>query len=339
MKRRVAIFVSNYPQVSETYIKNEIDALAVDHEIELVAFGAGSYPYRNRRPHIQLTKENQHNVLDYLARFRPDALHAHYLIHLQQMLLISQRLQVPFTVRTHSFDVLGDGLNRINRSGAVPGSSVLAEAGQSPFLRGVLSFPFMRERLISSGLPAEKVIACNPVIDVHRFRDESPNGTAVMNVGAAIPKKNMADFIALSRIVPEREFNLYALGYLTRDLVEQNREAGGRVAFVAPVDPEDMPCEYKKHAWLVYTASKADATVGWPMALIEAMASGVGVCMQNIRSDLRDFVGDAGYLFDTLEDVAARVRTDPPPELRSRGIEWAEQFDFRRQLPLLTGLW
>lgn len=339
MKRRIVVFVSTYPQISETYIKNEIDALASDHEIEIVAFGAGSYPYRTRRPHLVVTKENQRNVLEYLSKFRPHALHAHYLVQLPQLLNISQHLQVPFTVRAHSFDVLGNSLARYDARRTTGGQASLSQAGESPLFRGVLCFPFMRERLIAAGLPADKVIACNPIIDVHRFRNTEPNGGAIMNVGAAIPKKNMADFIALSRLVAGRDFNLYGLGYLTQELMEQNRSAGGRVNFIAPVDPEDMPPEYKKHAWLVYTASKAESTVGWPMALIEAMASGVGVCMQSIRADLRDFVGDAGYLFDAPADVAGRLRVDPSPEERARGFAWAEQFDFRRELPLLTNLW
>ena len=337
MKRRVVIFVSTYPQVSETYIKNEVDALWGDYEIELVAFAAGSYPYRTRKPHIVVTKENQHNVLEYLRAFRPHQLHAHYLVQLPQLMAIAQLLQVPFTVRAHSFDVLGKSL--ASGGAAQTAVSGLSQAGASPLLRGVLCFPFMRERLIAAGLPADKVIACNPIIDVLRFHDTAPNGRAVMNVGAAIPKKSMGDFVALSRMLPERDFNLYGLGYLTPGLAEENRQAGGRVRFVSPVDPEDMPAEYKKHAWLAYTASKTENTVGWPMALIEAMASGVGVCMQNLRSDLRDYVGDVGILFDTPGDLVDRLRADPTAAERARGFAWAEQFDFRHQLPLLTNLW
>ena len=339
MKRRIAVFVRAYPQISETYVKNEIDALASEYEIEIVAFGAGSYPYRTRRPHLVVTQDNQRNILEYLRKFRPDALHAHYLTHLPQVFNLSQQLQVPFTVRAHSFDILGNSLASYDTRRATAGQASLAQAGQSPLFRGLLCFPFMRERLIGAGLPPSKVIACNPVIDVQRFRNTEPNGGAIMNVGAAVPKKNMGDFIALSQLVADRPFNLYALGYLTPELKDQNRSAGGRITFIEPVDPEDMPAEYKKHAWLVYTASKAESTVGWPMALIEAMASGVGVCMQNIRPDLRDFVGDAGFLFDAPTGIAQRLRVDPSPEERARGFAWAEQFDFRRELPLLTNLW
>ncbi|CAG0975788.1 hypothetical protein BURK1_01474 [Burkholderiales bacterium] len=340
MKRCIVVLVSSYPQVSETYIKNEVDALAQDYDVELVAFQAGSYPYRTRRPHIVINQENQHNVIEYLRRLRPAALHGHYLIQIPSLLQIAQLLGVPFTIRAHSFDVLGDRTARQDAARADPGGPTFFErAAQSALFRGVLCFPFMRERLVAAGLPADRVFACNPVIDVHRFRDRGPNGSAVMNVGAVIPKKNMGDFVALSRLVPERQFNLYALGYQSKRLADLNRETGGRVTFVPPVDPEDMPPEYKKHAWLAYTASLEKATVGWPMALIEAMASGVGACMQNVRPDLADYVGDAGILFDTPRDLVDRLRHDPTPQERERGFAWAEQFDFRRELPLLTRLW
>ena len=132
-----------------------------------------------------------------------------------------------------------------------------------------------------------------------------------MNVGAAIPKKNMGDFVKLSRLVPSRAFNLYALGYETQALTDLNRTLGGRVNFIPPIDPEAMAPEYKRHAWLVYTASKEKATVGWPMALVEAMASGTGACMQRIRPDLAEYVGDAGFLFDEPQDLVERLRHDP----------------------------
>ncbi len=310
MKRRIVIFVSNYPQVSETYIKNEIDALAETCEIELVAFAAGSYPYRSRRPHIVITQENGRNVLEYLKGFAPHALHGHYLLQLPDLIGLANMLKVPFTVRAHSFDVLG---NQIAEQDAMSRETenMFVRAARSPHFRGVLCFPFMRDRLVAAGLPADRVFPCPPVIDVQRFRDRGPNGPAVMNVGAAIPKKNMGDFVKLSRLVPWRDFNLYALGYETRALSDLNRSLGGRVTFVPPIDPEAMAPEYKRHAWLAYTASRAEATVGWPMALIEAMASGTGVCMQRIRPDLAEYIGDAGFLFDEPEDLVERLRARP----------------------------
>jgi len=37
--------------------------------------------------------------------------------------------------------------------------------------------------------------------------------------------------------------------------------------------------------------------------------------------------------------VRCDLRVNPSAEERARGFAWAEQFDFRRELPLLTNLW
>ena len=329
MKKKILVVVQEYPQVSETYIKNELDALADNHDLELVTLSPGNYPYRSRRPHILLGQANEENVLDYLGRFGPAMIHAHYLALLGVVFRIAQKLKVPFTIRAHSFDVLGLDFAKMNLPAIVT----------SPLFRGVLCFPFMRQRLIDAGFPDARVHACNPVIDVQRFRNAEPNGPDVMNVGAALPKKNMEDFIALSKLLPERAFNLYGLGYDTPRLKGINAKMGGRVNFVPPVDPEDMAREYKKHAWLVYTASRRINMVGWPMALIEAQAAGVGVYVQRVRDDLRDYVGNAGSFFDTPGEIVGALRAPPSEAVRNAGFEWAEQFDYRRHLHILTDLW
>jgi hypothetical protein len=145
-------------------------------------------------------------------------------------------------------------------------------------------------------------VDCFPVVNFKRFFDSRPNGTSIMNVGACIPKKRMEDFVELALRVPELECNLYALGYKVAELREFATEQRSPVRFIPPVELEDMPAEYKKHRWLVYTAA-AGGNVGWPLAIAEAQASGVGVCMANIRPDLREYAGPAGFLYDSLDKV------------------------------------
>jgi hypothetical protein len=100
-----------------------------------------------------------------------------------------------------------------------------------------------------------------------------------------------------------------------------------------------MPAEYKKHRWLVYTAAPAFNTVGWPMAIAEAQASGVGVCVPNLRSDLRDYVGQSGYLYDSIEEVVDIVSQPYPRELRELGFEQAKKSDAFEHIDLLLDLW
>ena len=127
---------------------------------------------------------------------------------------------------------------------------------------GVLTYPFSRGTLEHAGVKSRKIHDCYPVMNYKRFFDTASNGKEIMNIGAAIPKKSMGDYMALSNLLPNRTFNLYALGYKVSSLAEANEKMGGNVNFIAPIDPENMLPHYKRHEWLVYTASRKFNTVG-----------------------------------------------------------------------------
>ncbi len=330
VKRKIIILTQEYPQISETYIKNEIDVLAEEFEVEILAMSAGNFPYRSRRPHIVVTKQNIDNVVGYLKDFGACAVHGHYLNIAPQAEVFSRALNIPYTIRTHSFDILNQNVDRVNS---------FAKHINSDLCLGALTFPCTVEHLLKAGVRSDKIHSCFPVVDVQRFHNQDINGDAIMNVGAAIPKKNMESYIALSKLLPDRTFDLYAMGYHVNSLKQVNRKTGGAVNFIPPVKPEEMPPEYKKHEWLVYTAASAGQMVGWPMAIAEAQASGVGVLMANIRPDLKEYVGNAGYLFDTIEEAAEILRTPFPNEMRQRGFSLAKRSDIRSHISQLTDLW
>ncbi len=327
---KILIVVPEYPQISQTYIKTEVEWIAAQHEIEILALDPGDYPYRHRYPHLVMNQSNQRNILAYLKNFTPDIIHGHYLTNAGLLAQLSDFLSAPFTLRSHSFDVLGLSTeNLVQQAACINRDACL----------GLLAFPFLRKRLESAGVLPHKIVECYPVVDVNKFQDNSPNGDAIMNVGASIPKKNMQDFFRLSLLRPEKTFNLYAMGYRLDKLIQANAEMGGRVNFIPPVEPDDMPQHYKRHQWLVYTASSTINKVGWPLAIAEAQASGVGVCMQNIRPDLQDYVGDAGILFNTPEEAAAIIAESVPQTMRLQGFEVAKRCDMSHHAELLAGLW
>lgn len=160
-----------------------------------------------------------------------------------------------------------------------------------------------------------------------------------MNVGACLPKKAISGYLAIGAKVPDRQFNLYALGYNVGTMHQKNAELGNPVTIVDPVQPEAMLPEYKKHEWLLYTASPKLKTVGWPLAVAEAQAAGVGVCVQNIRPDIKDYVGECGFVFDTVEEAAKIISQPYPQELREKGFALAKRSDIKRHIRLLEDLW
>ncbi len=61
--------------------------------------------------------------------------------------------------------------------------------------------------------------------------------------------------------------------------------------------------------------------------------------MQDIRPDLREYVGDAGYLFDSIDDVAGIISQPFDEERRQLGFDQAKKSDVRSHISLLTDLW
>jgi hypothetical protein len=327
-KKRILYLLDHYPQISETYIENELRQLIGRYEIRVLALKDPDMRYDN---HLSFTRvKSKEHLVEVARAFRPDVVHGHYTVIANALAFVARLLDRPFTLRSHSFDVVGPIEEKLDKF--------------VPFLTdqrclGILAFPFARPILARAGVKEERIHDCWPVVDFARFHDESPNGKAIMNVGACIPKKNMEDYVRFGALLPGRTSNLYPLGYQTQKIQALNRELGEPIAILDPRQPEDMPGEYKKHEWLVYTASPAMRSVGWPMAVAEAQASGVGVCMQNIRPDLAEYVGPAGYLFDRIEEVAEIVAQPFPEERRRQGFAQARKSDVASHIELLERLW
>ena len=328
------MLVGEFPELSETYVKWEIETL-LDRgvEVRVVGLQAGAVPYRTEVAHLVTTDEDE--AFDFFRELGPDVVHTHYVVFATRAGRLASRLGVPFTVRSHSFDVLNMARSRTLSAKEVANRKALT----GPSCLGILTLPFNRDTLVGIGVSPARVIDCFPVVKVGLFLDETPNERGVMNVGAPIPKKRMEDFISLAERVPDQRFTLYTGGYDNPTLAAANESVGDPVEIAPAIEPASMPREYKKHDWLVYTASREIGTVGWPVAVAEAQASGVGVCVPNLRPDLRDYVGPEGYLYDSVEELIDLVREPPTQEQRDLGFELSKRSDIDEHIDLLLSLW
>jgi hypothetical protein len=339
---RVMYILKNFPQMSETYIKTEIEAVREFCEIGVVSTRKANLPAKNHVPFRYV--DDLSMAREAVEEFRPQVLHTHWIHLIKQAGKLSRKTGIPFTARAHSFDSIWPdetGFDRLPLLRRFRFPSHIRRAVSlinDDLCLGILAFPFARPRLEKAGIRGDKVIDCWPVVNFQRFHDPSPNGEAIMNVGACIPKKKMEDFVELATRAPALQFNLYALGYQVNALREFARERNSPVNFIPAVELEEMPAEYKKHRWLVYTAGK-DGRVGWPMSIAEAQAAGVGVCMANIRPDLRDYVGPAGFLYDSLDEALEIISKPFPEEMRNLGFEQAKNSDVFEHRALLFNLW
>lgn len=341
---RVLYLLNDYPQVSETYVQTEIDALRGSHDIRIVSVKPPHTIPERHDPFEVISRDEPERLRAAVDAFAPDVLHGHWLHMAPNIGALSEATGVPFTIRAHSFDVLWpDRRSTFKR--------LIGRDGRPPFIRdsighlqssrclGILTFPFGRPALERWGVPIEKLFDAPPCLDFNRFHDTSANGDGVMNGGAALPKKEMDDFLDLASLLPTTRFDLYPVGYEIDRLVDANAARGSPVRITPNVEPHAMPPVYKAHRWLVYTASTRMPTTGWPVMIAEAQASGVGVVMRNLRPDLKDYVGPCGYLYDTLEEAAAIVSRPFPEEKRQEGFERARRHDIHAHKQILTDRW
>jgi hypothetical protein len=338
MKKRILYILIQYPQVSETYIRNEIENVEDRYELAVYGHKIADCAYKDAYPY-HIGEPNPEKVLDSLtSSFSPDVVHFHYLTTTWMYFDFCKHYNLPFTVRAHSFDTLVNCGNGYKEN--VESLKKYSEMINSDLCQGVLAFPFSIPPLIDAGANQEKLTPAYPVVDVGRFFDKSANGPGVINMGAALGKKKMDDFFKLAKLRPELTFNLYPIGYSTDQLKEENRKINGPCHIHETLDPKDMPPIYKQHRWLVYTGDFNLKTVGWPIAVAEAQAAGVGVCMANLRPDLAEYVGDGGgILFDDIRDVADIVTQDVPNNMRERGFELCWRSDIAKNITQLTDIW
>lgn len=348
-RRRVLCVLAEYPQISQTYIKAELDALAETHDLTVVTRGTGRTGYRHCHPHV--TAGTADDILDIAGAARPDIIHTHWLTNLRYVVPVAERLGIPFTVRSHSFDVQSLWWN-IDGAAPTPGTPRdiadryrrfkqrrRARLLNHVLCRGVLALPFTRPLLERVGVRPDRIVDCRPAIAFDRFHNRAANGDGVMNTGAALGKKRMDSLVRLARDLPDLRFRFYAVSYRADDLKALGERLGGVADFRPPVEPDDMPAEYKRHRWLVYPPDLLPVSIGWPVSVAEAQASGVGVCVPAIRPDLRDYVGAGGFVYESLEDLVEIVRAPLPADVRDAGFEVARQSDIRGHLHRLTDLW
>jgi glycosyltransferase involved in cell wall biosynthesis len=334
-RRRVLIAVTNYPLPSETYIETErrfIESVADTHVIARFDAGPEPTPEHGLFTIGSSRRRNQRVI----RRWRPDVVHTHWGMTAPWAVHIAREADLPWTLRTHSFDVLVRPFEELQR---------VAGLANEPDCLGVLGFPFARSRLERAGLRPEKFSETLPVVDVNRFRSVTPRGDVVLSFGAIQERKAQAaaSFARLSRLAPHVVFAHHPMGHGTRaqlraSLNEIVESVGGRVDIRDWVPHREMPAVYAESRWFVYPGPM-DTGFGWPVGVAEAWAAGVGVCIQRVRPDIEDYVGDAAVLFADVAEIAELVSEPPDPAMLDRARTRAEATDISAHGPRLLDLW
>ena len=358
-KPRVLYFIVSYPTFSETYMHEEVRALRDQFDIQIITYKESRGPRRDPFPYRVIPYEDpclvygkieqvdvdferpvQREFIEQVSKviedFQPQILHGHYLGISLLLRHLGDRYELPFTIRTHSMDVLSEPDHKLD---------IMCEAANSRWCARVLSFPSNTPRLLEHGLGPEKLVDAWPVLNFQRFYKPEPRPLThrVLCAGPAIPKKAHNDFIDLAAMMKDSDFSfdLYAMGPTLDEAKDHNAKAGD-VVRIDYADPDDMPDVYPNYDWLVYPSDTEINKVGLPVVIAEAQASGLGVCWQELpgrREEQLEYMGGGGFLFRSIEEVPEILSRPYPEEMRRAGFEAAKRCDIERTKSLLSDVW
>ena len=334
---KILLLYKGYPRISQTYQIVEAFEICRNHEIMIFSFDWDLFTKADN--HLPFSFNHPLKQLKSIREFKPDIIHSHFLDTFDLCVKLSQTLRIPFTIKSHSFDILGDDFSLPKR--------LFKQINENKSCLKILVFPEFFDKLVGFGINSDKLLKMYPTIDVKQFLHvDIANGPHIMSGGAFLPKKNIKGFILLSKRIKER-FPEKCISYYSvmenrtyyDEMIQFNANQGNPVRFVT-TQPENMPLEYKKHQWLIYTACPELKTVGNPLMVAEAQASGVGVIMYALRETLKDYVTDNGYLYQKDDEVLDIISRNFSDEKRKNAIEIAKsRYDIKDKISELESCW
>lgn len=169
-----------------------------------------------------------------------------------------------------------------------------------------------------------------------------PNAPLLLNVARLAPQKNQAILLKALLQLPEAHLLLVGEGELRSTLQQQvaQLQLAARVHFLGELEPEDV-LELLTVADVFVFPSYYEAM---PMALVEAMASGVPVVGSDIPA-MHEVLGDAGIIVpaDSAEEIATAIRkifdsAELRNQLQMRSRERASVFSLQKMVDAYESL-
>ena len=89
--RRVLFFVREYPQISETYIRTEIDRVKRRFAVSVACLQRANLAYDGHEPYELLSELSEHSLSELAERHKPDIIHGHYFKFSRALVVLAPR--------------------------------------------------------------------------------------------------------------------------------------------------------------------------------------------------------------------------------------------------------
>lgn len=346
MKKRILVIARSYPNVSHSYIDNDVRFLDEWADVLVLSRKQPTAPYYSA---VEFNYFDNIKQLEAQARlFKPDIIICWMLPHHFYARHIAELLEIPFVLKLHTPDVFRLIKGRANLAQEIRGflhgedalsgsykvlMSSLKRTARSVWLRGVFCIPALHKPF-AEYFPQGMLRNMQPWIDFETFHSESPNGNNILVLGSLVNRRE--NQVTFSNFIEQIDVQVDWIpvptpGCLWLDIpgIPSN------VHIRKFLQPAQMPALYKTYkAMLVIGAGEFGR--GLPISVLEAQAAGVTVIAPSLRPDFDAFVTEGGgFIFHSESEILALLARVQEPERRAMGFHHAAQYgseNFRREL-------
>ncbi|HYZ77209.1 MAG TPA: glycosyltransferase [Gaiellaceae bacterium] len=283
-----------------TFVRDLERALeARGHELERAVL---DHRAGGKRRYLELARRGATTA----RRFRPDVVHAHFLVSSGLIAAIASR--APFVVTAHGRDV--------RNVGAIPGIATATRFVVRRAAAVVVVSDYLRRELEAKVPDARhKTHVVDSGVDLERFREfPTPNGEPrYLCVGSLTPRKNV---LRLARAFERLGEGRGTLTFVGDGPLRHHLEGRRDIVLAGRVPHDEVP----RHVAAAHVVCQPSLVEPFGQALLEAMACGRSVVATKIGGP-REFVppeagilvdpADEGALVDALRCAARLPRPNP----------------------------
>ena len=286
---RVLYALWHYPQLTETYIRWEIECMqrwGVHVEVWSECESPAS-PFATDVP------VHHGSLASAIARVQPHLVHVHWLHSAVQYSGEIHKAGLPLTVRGHGFEVTRRHVMSLQRN---------------PTVRAIYLFPHL-SRLFSG---ASKVRPMTTAFNGDLFYPGArKDRRLVVRTGPGLPTKDVQAFFDVAQQCPDHRFVLVLARCNGQErFLEKvdayNRKLGNPVELRTNQPVEQVAALLREAGIYLHTHGLA-VPYGMPMSIAEAMASGSYVIGRRCRAS-EAYIGNAGRVYGSAAEAAEQIR-------------------------------
>ena len=285
---KVLYVLGSYQQLCETYIEYELSKMRDwGFEIEVWRMQKPHSPYHSD---IQVHDEDLREVV---SKIKPDLIHIHWLGLAKRILPLIDDLNIPTTIRAHSFDTTEETIRFCTKRS---------------FVKKIYCFPQHIDDFNDTKLEIQ-----NTVFDTKLFKPyKNKNKRLVVRGGAALPSKSLPFFIHLAKELPEFKCILAVVNcHDNDDYINELKRLASSIS--SPIEirtnvPRESYAELVSEAGIyLSTVDKKLMNVGMPISISEAMASGCYIVASNYES-MKRYIGESGKTYNDMNEAKKIIK-------------------------------